>query len=66
MSQQGIQPDCPVCMKVLERVRYEGGYLNEDQFDSVRAGDWWVGSTAPVKMRFSADTATPSRWAAPR
>lgn len=37
-------PICPDCGKPLEKVRYRGGYLNEDQFDSIRAGDWYCTS----------------------
>jgi hypothetical protein len=35
------EPACPHCARPLQEVRYEGGYLNEDQFDSIRAGDWF-------------------------
>jgi hypothetical protein len=32
---------CPDCKRPLQKVRYPGGYLNEDQWDSMRAGDWF-------------------------
>lgn len=33
---------CPVCAGPLERVsRPSGSALNADQFDAVKAGDWW-------------------------
>lgn len=33
---------CPKCGGVLYEVRYpEGCMLNRDQFDAVRAGDWY-------------------------
>lgn len=33
---------CPDCGKPLERVtRSRDSYLNDDQFDAVRAGDWF-------------------------
>ena len=36
---------CPRCGKPLKRVRYpSGSMLNEDQFDSQRAGDWYCES----------------------
>jgi hypothetical protein len=34
-------PSCPYCARPLTPVRYPGGYLNEDQFDSIRKGDWF-------------------------
>jgi hypothetical protein len=43
-EQQGQSIDetrCPACGMPLRRVRYAGGYLNEEQFDSIRAGDWY-------------------------
>lgn len=38
-----IAPDsaCPTCGTKLQRVRNDTAYLNDDQFDSVRAGDWF-------------------------
>lgn len=41
---------CPQCARVLERVTYSGGYLNPDQWASVRAGDWWC-ETCPSNGR---------------
>jgi hypothetical protein len=35
------QPVCPECGTELRAVTNDGGYLNDDQFDSVRAGDWY-------------------------
>jgi hypothetical protein len=35
------EPACPHCARPLRKVRYPGGHLNEDQWDSVRAGDWF-------------------------
>lgn len=44
-------PLCPICAKPLEAVRYNpDSMLNEDQFASVRAGDW-VCSTCPDNGR---------------
>jgi hypothetical protein len=40
-SETPEKPTCPDCARPLQKVRYEGGYLNEDQFDSIRAGDWF-------------------------
>lgn len=37
----GETKPCPQCGKPLERITYPGGYLNRDQWESVRAGDWW-------------------------
>jgi hypothetical protein len=34
-------PRCPDCKRALQEVRYPGGYLNEDQWSSIRAGDWF-------------------------
>lgn len=34
-------PTCPTCGTPLQEVRYEGGYFNRDQWDSMRAGDWF-------------------------
>ncbi len=31
---------CPVCGGKLLRVRNESGWMNNDQFDAVKAGDW--------------------------
>ena len=31
---------CPQCGGDLQPVRYPGGYLNRDQWESIRAGDW--------------------------
>lgn len=48
-------PKCPECGAPLERVRYGGGYLNEDQFNSIRAGDWFCGNVeithSPQRLR---------------
>lgn len=32
---------CPLCGKPLKPVRFPGGYLNREQWESVRAGDWY-------------------------
>ena len=38
-------PLCPQCKKPLEEVRYpDGCMLNRDQFDSIRAGDYYCTS----------------------
>lgn len=38
----GRSPACPACGNALHRVRQErGGMLNVEQFDSVKAGDWY-------------------------
>lgn len=34
-------PICPTCGCELFKVRNESTYLNEDQFDAVKAGDWF-------------------------
>ena len=34
-------PECPLCKKPLQRVTNTGGWMNSDQFDAVRAGDWF-------------------------
>lgn len=35
-------PICPTCRGPLEAVRYEqGSMINREQFDSIRAGDWY-------------------------
>lgn len=39
-------PKCPGCQKVLEEISYPGGYLNRDQWESIRAGDLWC-ATCP-------------------
>ncbi len=36
-----VAPLCPSCKTPLHRVTYPGGCLNPDQWDSVRAGDWY-------------------------
>jgi hypothetical protein len=38
------RPNCPDCGQALKRVRYEGGYLNRDQWESTSAGDWYCTS----------------------
>jgi hypothetical protein len=39
------KPNCPQCGKPLEEVRYPSdSMLNRDQWESVRAGDWWCKS----------------------
>lgn len=35
---------CPDCGTRLEHVRYAGGYLNDGQFDAIRAGDYYCKS----------------------
>lgn len=35
-------PNCPHCNQPLNRVlRDSSSFLNEDQFDAIRAGDWF-------------------------
>jgi len=34
-------PHCPKCGTTLQQVEYPGGMLNEDQWRSTRAGDWF-------------------------
>jgi hypothetical protein len=34
-------PICPICGGALEAVVYRGGPLNEEQWASIRAGDWY-------------------------
>lgn len=38
---------CPQCGGELERVRYPGGYLNRDQWESGKAGDWFCHTCPP-------------------
>jgi hypothetical protein len=39
---------CPNCGGELERVRQGGSsYLNADQFDAVKCGDWWCERCPP-------------------
>ena len=39
---RGIRPvKCPTCGEPMNPVRNHNGYLNSDQFDSVKAGDWF-------------------------
>jgi hypothetical protein len=38
------EPTCPECGKALRPVHYTGGYLNRDQWEAVRAGDWFCES----------------------
>lgn len=40
----GSVPVCPQCRGMLHKVRNEGGSLNDDQFASVKAGDWYCTS----------------------
>lgn len=48
-------PECPTCGVPLHRVRRESGsMLNADQFDSVKAGDWFC-DTCPNNGRGSPD-----------
>lgn len=42
-------PKCPECAAPLHTVRYPGGYLNADQWSSIRAGDFYCNSSAPHK-----------------
>lgn len=35
---------CPKCGELLYIVRESSGYLNEEQFDSIRAGDYYCKS----------------------
>jgi hypothetical protein len=46
---------CPVCGFDLEPVTYPGGYLNPDQWESVRAGDWFCDSCKPRRYFFERD-----------
>lgn len=34
-------PNCPECGNPLQKVRNTGGWMNDDQFDAVKAGDWF-------------------------
>lgn len=36
-----MNPNCPECGKMLQPVTYPGGYLNHEQWESLRAGDWF-------------------------
>jgi hypothetical protein len=47
----GGEPACPDCGKALQPVRYEGGYLNRDQWESVRAGDWFCDACKGTRSR---------------
>lgn len=39
---QVIEPvPCPQCGERMNRVRNTSGYLNDDQFEAVKAGDWF-------------------------
>jgi hypothetical protein len=40
------QATCPVCGAALAAVKNTGGYLNDDQFESVRAGAWYCDNVA--------------------
>jgi hypothetical protein len=40
MSEQ-LNKECPSCGGELRRVRNNSAYLNDEQFDSVKAGDWY-------------------------
>lgn len=45
-------PFCPGCNGKLERVRQSGPrWLNDDQFDAVKAGDWYCVSGCPDNGR---------------
>jgi hypothetical protein len=35
-------PKCPRCNRELERVKQTSGMLNDDQFDAVKAGDYFT------------------------
>jgi hypothetical protein len=65
---------CPVCGGPLERVTYSVGYLNRDQWESTRAGDWCcescpetVGSAGRARTGYAyfwdRDVVTPERFA---
>lgn len=41
---------CPQCGNDLERVRNTGGWMTRDQFDAVKAGDWYC-ETCPDNGR---------------
>lgn len=44
-------PDCPGCRNPLNRVyRSRSSMLNDDQFDAIRAGDWYC-TTCPTNGR---------------
>lgn len=69
------KPKCPQCGGPLERVRDTSGTLNRDQFDSVKAGDFFCGA-CPSNGRGKAELCywweselvsqdeveTPTRW----
>lgn len=37
-------PTCPQCGKALFEVPRHSRSLNDDQYESVKAGDWWCAS----------------------
>lgn len=37
-------PMCPLCGEPLRKVRYPGGMLNREQWESLRLGDWFCDS----------------------
>jgi hypothetical protein len=42
MGGMPTNPPCPQCSRPLWEVRWDpNGMLNKDQFDSIRAGDWY-------------------------
>jgi hypothetical protein len=44
-------PHCPKCGTTLQQVEYSGGMLNEDQWRSTRAGDWFCVTCKSDKAR---------------
>jgi hypothetical protein len=41
---------CPQCRKPLARVSPDSGMLNREQFDAIKAGDWYC-NTCPANGR---------------
>ena len=42
---------CPLCDKPLDRVYNTGGVLNDEQFDSVRAGDFYCSNCSGAEAK---------------
>ena len=53
INEQDVQafPHCPKCGTTLQQVEYPGGMLNEDQWRSTRAGDWFCVTCKSDKAR---------------
>lgn len=48
---ESAAPACPDCRKPLAKVtRSRSSMLNDDQFDAIRAGDWYC-ATCPTNNR---------------